>query len=146
RPAIDAVDLDASFDPGKHGLSVHGNYLLRSRLDRPLRRFAVTAGPHWKDIEWTVNGAKASPENRSGLYVFTPDPPMAPGDTLRLGFRFHGVFPDGITKNGGRVEEFILPSGIVLTSFTPSFAPLMGYSEELGMQDEYRYEPKEYPD
>src|SRR5262249_31796023 len=47
--------------------------------------------------------------------------------------------------NGGGSMEFILPSGVVLTSFEPTFAPVVGYLEEAGVDDENRYEPREYP-
>jgi hypothetical protein len=42
--------------------------------------------------------------------------------------------------------EFILPSGVVLTSFTPSFAPVLGYLDSVGIDDDNRYESRVYPD
>ena len=49
-------------------------------------------------------------------------------------------------KNGGGTGEFILPSAVVLTSFTPSFAPVLGYVEGVGIDDDNRYESRAYPD
>ena len=94
-----------------------------------------------------MNGKPWKPEDRSGLYVFTPPAPLKTGDRLRVGFRFEGSFPKGISKNGGGTNEFILPSGVVLTSFSPSFAPVVGYIEDVGVkEDENDYEPRDYPD
>ena len=63
------------------------------------------------------------------LYIFTPPLPLGRGQTARIGFRHEGTFPRGISKKGGAAMEFILPSGVVLTSFRPSFVPILGFSE-----------------
>ena len=42
--------------------------------------------------------------------------------------------------------EFILPSGVVLTSFGPSFVPVLGFMDEIGVEDDNRYEAREYAD
>ena len=78
--------------------------------------------------------------------MFTPPRPLAPGDRLRIGFSCEGRYPAGATKNGGGTGEFILPSSVVLTSFTPSFAPVLGYLEQVGIDDDNRYESRVYPD
>jgi hypothetical protein len=107
----------------------------------------VTGGPHWKDVRWTMDGVEAKPEDRTGLYVFTPAKRLAKGDHVHIGFHYTGVLPPGVSKNGGSVPEFILPAGVVLTSFSPSFVPVIGYMDEIGMkEDENRYEPKVYAD
>src|SRR5262249_44383114 len=101
---------------------------------------------HWENVHWTLNGADYEPESRSLLYVVTPPKPLAPQETLRLGFSFEGAFPKGDTKNGGGTGEFILPSALVLTSLQPSLAPGLGYLETVGFDDENRYESRVYPD
>ena len=53
------------------------------------------------------------------------------------------MYPSGISKNGGEASEFILPSGAVLVG---GFLPSIGYSESIGVDDENRYDAKEYPD
>ena len=43
--------------------------------------------------------------------------------------------------------EFVLPAGVVLTSFSPSFVPVVGYDETIGIEeDKNEYEPRVYPD
>jgi hypothetical protein len=72
---------------------------------------------------------------------------MAPGGTVDVSFSFEGNFPKGTSKNGGGAGEFILPAGVVLTAFGPSFVPTVGYDEDIGIEeDKNRYESRVYPD
>jgi hypothetical protein len=59
--------------------------------------------------------------------VYTPPQPLATGDSVEVGSSFAGRVPRGVTRHGGNPEEFTLPSGVVLTGFSPSFAPVLGY-------------------
>jgi hypothetical protein len=112
-----------------------------------MRQVALTLAPHIRGATWTMNGRDYEPENRASLYVFTPPRPLAPGDSLRIGFRYETRWPDGINKNGGGMPEFIEPSGVVLTGFRPIMAPVVGWMEEIGVEErENRYEPRVYPD
>lgn len=145
QPALAHVDLDLRFEPERRWFRNHGTYELVNDREEPLPRFALTAGPHFKNVKWTLNGKPYEPDDRAGLWVFTPPGPFPPGARLRVGFQFEGTFPEGITKNGGETMEFILPSGVVLTSFTPSFTPVVGYVEGIGRKaDENDYEPRDY--
>jgi ABC-2 type transport system permease protein len=148
QPAIADVDLNLKIDPAQRWLANRGSYELLNDHDAPLSRFALTGATFWRKVHWTLNGHEAKPENRSGLYVFHLPTPLPPGGRVRVGFEFAGVFPRGITKDGGGAGmEFILPSSVVLTSFSPAFAPVVGYMEEIGRKkDENDYEPRVYPD
>lgn len=145
-PALTRVEVNLDLDPARRSFRTDGSYLLVNRSDKPLQRVPLTGGFHWEEIAWTMDGATYKPEDRTRLFVFTPPTPLAPGDTLRIGFTYHGRYPKGITKNGGGAPEFILPSGVVLTSFRPSFVPVLGYMEEIGVEKDNRYEPRVYPD
>jgi hypothetical protein len=146
QPAIAHVDLDLHFAPERRWFRNQGTYELVNDRDAPLSRFAMTGGFHWKDVKWTLEGKPYKPDDRAGLYVFTPPGPFPPGARLRVGFQFEGTFPEGITRNGGDTMEFILPAGVVLTSFTPSFTPVIGYVEGIGRkEDENDYETRDYP-
>jgi ABC-type transport system involved in multi-copper enzyme maturation permease subunit len=147
QPEMTDVALDLRIDPARRWLSDRGSYELINDHDRPLARFALTGGTHWRKVSWTLDGRPYKPESRSGLYVFTPPAPMAPGGRVRVGFQLEGVFPQGITRKGAGGMEFVLPSGVVLTSFSPSFAPVVGYMEEIGVKEkENKYETRVYPD
>ncbi|HEV3386911.1 MAG TPA: M1 family aminopeptidase [Gemmata sp.] len=145
-PALSAVDLDLDLEPAQSSFRVKGTFEILNLRETPLRQFPLTAGDHWENVAWTMNGKDYQPENRSLLYVFTPESELAPGKTVRVGFSFTGKYPKGISKNGKGTEEFILPSGVVLTSFRPSFIPVLGYIEEAGIDKENKHEEKEYPD
>jgi len=144
-PALEAVDLAVTLEPARRWFHTRGTYRLWNDRAAALPRFAMTAGPHWRNVTWTLDGKPYKPENRTGLYVIAPPTPLAPGGRLAIGFDCEGVLPAGISKNGGQVREFILPSGVVLTSFTPTFTPLLGYVEEIGVDKDNRYEPRVYP-
>jgi ABC-2 type transport system permease protein len=146
KPALSAVDLDLTLDPERHYFHSAGTYEIVNQRQTPLRQVPLTAGDHWEHVNWTMNGKEYTPENRSLLYVFTLSPALPPGGKVRIGFSCEGRFPKGNSENGKGRMEFILPSGIVLTSFTPSIAPVLGYLEEVGIEKENRYESKEYPD
>jgi ABC-2 type transport system permease protein len=148
QPALARAELDLRFEPERRWFRNQGTYELINDREEPLQRFALTAGFHWKDVTWTLNGKPYEPEDRAGLWVFTPPGPFPPGARLRVGFQLEGTFPEGSTKNGGGTNEFILPSGVVLTSFSPSFTPVIGYVEGIGIkEDENDYEPRdELPD
>jgi ABC-type transport system involved in multi-copper enzyme maturation permease subunit len=144
-PAIEAIDLDVTLEPERRWFHTRGAYRLWNDRAAALPRFAITAGPHWRKVTWTLDGKPYKPEDRTGLYVIAPPRPLAPGGRLTVGFDCEGVLPGGISSNGGPVREFILPSGVVLTSFTPTFTPLLGYVEEIGVDKDNRYEPRVYP-
>jgi ABC-2 type transport system permease protein len=146
-PAAVAVDLDLELEPEQRFFRVQGSYLLRNHLDAPLRQIPITAGLHWDSLSWTMDGEPYEPTDNTRLFVFTPPAPLAPGDSLTIGFRHQGRFPRGVSKNGGRVNQFILPAAVVLTGFeSPSFTPMLGYLEDIGIEEENRAEPRVYPD
>ncbi len=145
-PDINEVDIAVDLDPAQGRLAVEGAYVLVNHHAKPLTQVPLTTGPHWEGTAWTVDGKETTPTNRSGLIVFTPSPPLPPGGKMRIGFRFTGSFPAGISRKGGGTNEFILPSGVVLTSFGTSFAPAIGFGDDVPIDEEDKPETKEYPD
>ena len=147
QPAIADVALDLTIEPARRWIANRGTYDLVNEHEKALPRFALSGGQHWRKVSWTLDGKPYKPENRTGLYVFTPPAPLAPGGHVRVGFQLEGAFPQGVSRNGGGSMEFILPSGVVLTSFSPTFTPVVGYAEEVGRKEgENDYEPRVYPD
>jgi ABC-2 type transport system permease protein len=145
-PALADVNVDLTIEPAERSWAVKGTYVLVNKRDTRLAKVPVTTSPAWKDLAWTMNGAAYTPDTSSLLHVFTPTTPLMPGDTLRLGFSYSGR-ETGATENGGGAGEFILPSGVVMTSFTPRWFPAIGYLEGIGVEeDENGYEPRQYPD
>ena len=144
-PDIADVDVTLRIDPAKHWLASRGTLTLVNRHEAPLAAIPLTGGTHWDSLSWTLNGSPYEPEDRKRLYVFTPSRPLAQGDSVVIGWRWNGRFPAGATKSGGGLREFILPSGVVLTGFSPSFMPVVGFQEDVGETKENRTEPRAYP-
>lgn len=145
-PHVAGAEVAVDLYPTERRLVSAGHLIVRNGTDKPMAQFPVTQGGHWQNVSWTLDDAPLTPEDRAGLQVITPPTPLLPGATVKLGFRFDGHFPDGITKNGGGADQFVLPSGAVLTTFTPSFVPLLGYQESVGVDKENHYDAKEYAD
>jgi ABC-type transport system involved in multi-copper enzyme maturation permease subunit len=143
-PDIARVDVKVKLDPARHGIGSEGTLTLVNPLDSAIVQIPLSGGLHWRHLEWTMNGTAYQPEDSRHLYVFTPAHPLATGDSVVIGWRFDGRFPEGVTKNGGNTEEFILPSGVVLTGFSPSFMPVLGFLEQVGETEKNRTEPRRY--
>jgi hypothetical protein len=144
-PAVVAVELDLELDPENRAFRTEGRYLIFNHLEEPVARIPFTQGLTWDSLSWTLGGEPIEPEDRAGLWVVEPAEPLEPGDSLWVGFQVQGTFPRGITKNGGEAGAFILPSSIVLTSLEPDFAPVPGYQERIGVDEDNQSDAKEYP-
>ena len=154
-PALDRVDAEVKLFPERRGLAVTGTIFLRNPHREPLAEIPLTVGPHFTSRDWTVDGHPADPtqadppppsiENRSGLYVVRPPQPLASGGTVAVGFTLEGAFPKGWSKLRGGMREFVLPSGVVLTSFSASFLPIPGFVDGVGVDDKNSRDAREYP-
>jgi len=144
-PDIARADIAVKVDPNGGRLESRGQLTLVNSLDTTMAQIPLTGSPGWKNVTWTLNGKAAKPEDSKRLYIFAPPRPLAKGDSVVIGWTFDGTLPEGTSKNGGNVEEFVLPSGIVLTGFTPSFMPVLGFMEDVGETKENKTEPRRYP-
>ncbi len=145
-PAIGAVDIDLELDPRERWFKTNGSYEIYNPRQEPVARIPLSAGVHWENLQWTLNGEPYEPEDRSRLFIFKPPTPLGPDERVTIGFSFEGRYPKGFTANGGGASEFILPSGVVLTSFSASFAPIVGYLDQVGVDEDNEYEQRVYPD
>ncbi len=145
-PSAVYVDADIRLSPATRGVASRGTYTLVNRTDGPLARIPMSQGLEWRKISWTLDGRPAKPEDRAGLEVFAFDPPLAVGDTARIGWSFEASVPQGVSRNGGGRMEFVLPSSIVLTGFSgTNLAPYLGYAPDVGVEDEKnQQDPQEY--
>ncbi len=146
QPDIAGVDLDVEFDPARRWFCTKGSYELVNEREKPLASFALTGGLHWTSTEWTLDGAEAKPEDRNHLFVFELPSALEVGERVRVGFEVEGVYPMGASRNGGGVANFILPDSVVVTSFGPDIAPIVGYFDGAGPADRaHAPEPRTYP-
>lgn len=142
-PWLARADLDVTLNPEARAWTVHGTYTIVNQLDQPMRSIPLTVG-RWSAMTFTLNGAPFTPDTSSHLYVFTPPRPLSPGDSLTLGFNYHGE-QTGATRDGGGASTFIVPSGVVMTNFDPAYFPFVGYLEGIGADKDRTYEPRQYP-
>lgn len=147
-PSLAGVDLDVTLEPAKRSYEVHGTYAITNPHAESLRQIPLSINRRWEHVTWTLDGKPVTPDDRSGLCVFTPAQPLRHGEQLRIGFGYRGSFPHGVSKNGGTQQQFVLPSGVVLTSFeAPSWVPYIGYVPGIGVEeDKNKAEPRSYPD
>lgn len=153
--ALDRVEATVKLFPERRGLDVTGSFVLRNPHAEPMAEIPLTVGSHLTSSDWTVDGEPVDPtdsdalppaiENRSGLFVVRPRTPLATGDTVRVGFTLTGSFPKGWSKLSSGMSEFVLPSGVVLTSFSPTFLPVPGFVAGIGVDDKNSRDAKEYP-
>ena len=144
-PSVAHVDIDLDFEPGERSVAVEGEYIFHNHRDQAYEKIPVTAGP-WDPIEWTMGGESYEPDDRANLFVFTPVEPLEPGDSLTIGFSYDFVFMEGMSKGPGGAGQFVLESGIVLTAFGPTFAPIPGYLPGIGVDGDNSSEPPDYED
>ncbi|HEV8579357.1 MAG TPA: M1 family aminopeptidase [Thermoanaerobaculia bacterium] len=146
-PYVTRVEMDLDFAPAARSVRVSGFYDLQNQKDKPLYWFPITGGTHWQGLAWTIDGRPWQPEDRSHLYVFRLAKPLAPGESVRLGFKYRSTMLPGISRNGGNLAlgEFILPAGILLTGRNPEFVPKLGFDPKIGVDEKNRAEPKVYP-
>jgi ABC-type transport system involved in multi-copper enzyme maturation permease subunit len=145
-PDIKHVSLALDLFPERSRYHVKGTYDLVDTGKTPLREIVLTGAPHWEQLKWTMDGAPCAPVNRLGLFIF-PAPRLWPnGKSVQIGFEHEGAYPAGISERAAEASEFILPSAVVLTSFNGSIAPVLGYVESIGVDDENKHDSKEYRD
>ena len=156
--ALDKVNASVDLYPERRSFRVKGEYVLRNRSQADMDAVALTVRTHLRVESWTVDGAeiqavkpierdgRPSIENRSGLMVVRPAKPLAPDATCRVGFDLQGTFPSGWSKTQTGAGTFVLPSGVVLTSFDGSFIPLVGFMDGVGLEDKDQPEAREYAD
>ncbi len=154
-PALAKVDAAVEVDPATRRLWVSGTYVIRNPHAEPMTRIPFTAGRGWENLAWTLDGVPQKPvgkddfaappylEDRAGLWTFTLAEPLEGDRTVTVGFAFDATFPAGWTRNGGGVAEFILPSGVVLTSFSANFMPAVGYLDGIGVDERNAVDAKD---
>ena len=141
-PSVSHVDLDLEIEPAERSVAVDGAYTFLNHRDYAYERFPLTAGP-WEPVEWTLGGEPHEPENRVGLYIFTPPTPLEPGDTVTIGFTYQVEVLGGMSRRPVDPAKFVLESGVNLDGFDPIFAPFPGFRPDIGSEP---HDPPEYAD
>ena len=144
-PSVSRVDLDLDIEPRLRSVAVQGSYTFFNHRDHPYEQLPVTAG-QWEPIEWTLDGAAHRPRNSSNLFIFDLEEPLAPGDSVTIGFSYDVVHLHGMSRMPEELGLFVLESGVVLNNYSLSFVPWPGYASAIGVDEENRPRPRDYPD
>ena len=144
-PSVSRVDLDLDIGPRRRSVAVQGSYTFFNHRDHPYERVPLTAG-QWERIEWTLDGAAHRPRNSSNLFVFDLEEPLVPGDSVTIGFSYDLVYLHGMSRRPDSLEQFVLESGIMLGHHSLSFVPWPGYASAIGVDEDNRPRPRDYPD
>jgi len=142
-PAITAVELDLELDPSRRDFKVTGSYVLRNHRAFAIEQIPITLQSTFKDVTWTVDGHPFKPADRAGLQILTANGrALMSGESIKVGFTFHGRHLDGSSKNGGEANSFILPSGVLLSP--EDITPILGFQQGIGIDKGNKTRPKEF--
>jgi len=143
-PWLKEADIDLTLEPEERRYSVRGSYLLQNHRDTTLRTLGITVG-RWTNLRWTADGDSIAPDTTTYLRVFRLARALGPGDSVRIGFSYEGDVSSP-TEGSGSAGEFIVPSAVVMTNFSPRWFPYVGYVEGIGSNEDNSFEPRQYPD
>ncbi|MEO1077703.1 MAG: hypothetical protein AAFX41_17315, partial [Bacteroidota bacterium] len=144
-PTVAHVDLHIDLQPADRRLDATGTYTVVNRSKAPMRQLPFTNGYGFSEVAWTLDAGSPPPvERRPGLDVVTLPAPLAPGDSIALSFAYALTYPRGITRNGGGTAHFLLPEGVLLSTYRGEFVPVPGLIQGLGAPEPA--EPRVYPD
>lgn len=140
-PAISYIDLDIELAPEQRQMTLTGAYRLVNHTANPMSELPFTIGTSFGEVDWTLDGYDVQPDDRYGLHVLTPAAPLLPGDSITVGYAYTAVYPDGFTRNGGGMPHFILPSGVLLSTYRGDFLPRPGFDSARGLDQDNYFEP-----
>ncbi len=140
-PSIDHVDLKVNLVPTKRKFDLSGSYRMTNRTDSSLNVIAFTIRRKFGEVDWKIEGESPIFENRSGLHVLALHKPLAAGQSIDIGFSYAATYPRGFTKNGGGIDQFVLPSGVLLHTLRNSFLPSPGFNDTIGATSRPHPEP-----
>ncbi len=127
-PDLTAVELKLELEPRRSCFRTEGSYRLVNRREKPIAQVALTGDLHWENVKWTLDGKAYKPEDRTAPLRLHPSRAARPGSGDHRGVLLRRASsPRASPRTAAGSEEFILPSGVVLTSFSPSFTPVVGY-------------------
>ncbi len=124
---IQSVDVTVAVRPAHRTLKVDGTYDLVNRTSISMTTVPFTVPATFGPVTWQVRGVPTTPSGVDGLQALSLAAPLAPGDTVRVGFRYDVQINAGVSRNGGPVDAFVLPSGLLVSTHRGDFLPIPGY-------------------
>jgi ABC-2 type transport system permease protein len=154
-PSLEELTAEVDLQPVTRSLSVKGTMVVRNRSGDPMDAIPISVREHLRVSKWTLDGEEMTPvelwdrvkrpsiENRTNLFLFRSADAIPPGGAMRIGFELEGDLPFGWSKRPGGASEFVLPSGVVLTSFSGSFLPSVGFAQGVGVDEKNQRETRD---
>ncbi len=124
---ITALDARFELDPAQSRASVAGTYVMRNNSSDTIPELVFTVTNAVGDVEWTLGGASAAAISGSYLHRLAMPRPLAPNDSIEVGFRYELSQPVGMTRNGGGTRSFILAEGALLSTRDGTLFPSPGF-------------------
>jgi ABC-2 type transport system permease protein len=124
---IQHVDVSVNLDPMQRGLAVDGSYTMVNRTGAPMPSLPFTIPFSFGPVTWAVEGRVTGADMAHGLHVVALRRPLLPGDSVQVGFHYQATIAAGISRNGGPVDAFVLPSSVLLSTHRGDFLPVPGY-------------------
>jgi len=126
------ADLTVNLEPVHRRMDVDGWYLMVNHDAAAITRLPFTIPNAFGPVQWWLHGTRADAAVSAGLHVLTLATPLAPGDSLRVGFRYFSTIASGVSQNGSAVDAFILPSSVLLSTHRGDFLPMPGFADRGG--------------
>lgn len=134
-PRIVDVDVTVELWPERRAYSLDGRYIVVNREAEPIDSILLSYDQRMdiERLEWSRAAQLAIEDTVTGMVLFTLDAPLAPGDSMRLDYRFAYEargFPNSAPNNR------IVANGTFLDNVGPS----LGYDpgQELSDEDDRR--------
>jgi ABC-2 type transport system permease protein len=121
------MDVSIALEPSRRQLTVDGTYHLVNRTETPMTTLPFTVPFAFGRVTWSLRGAPTTPSGTDGLQVIALEKQLMPGDSVRVGFRYDARVNHGVSQNGGPVDAFVLPAGVLLSTHRGDFLPVPGY-------------------
>ena len=141
QPKITAVDVAVDISPERRSFTAQGHYLLVNRTDKPIADIHVTEGRESIDaIRFDRPFHNKLSDKKYFYEIYTLDQPLQPGETLRMDFQASRN-TKGFMDGGERPE--LAYNG---TFFDRDYFPLLGYSEDLELDEPVRRREENLPE
>lgn len=140
-PSLAHVDVTLTVEPAERTLDVAGEHTLVNTAAQVWTELPLTLRNVFGQPAWTIDGVRATAEDRAGLHLIELPNPLQPGDTVRVGYNYTTLYPEGATRNGGGVAQFVLPTGVLLHTLRDSFLPVPGFVQGIGVTSDNYADP-----
>jgi ABC-2 type transport system permease protein len=151
QPGITDVSLAVDIFPEQRKADIQGYYVLTNKTHQPISEIYVNLSDRYitneNRLEFSKPAVLVHRGQEYGFRIFRLDSPLTPGEEIRLEFDL-AARAEGFTENNPKNELARKGTCILLTSESPDYFPLIGYSRNLEIakeRDREKYKLPEQP-